>query len=117
MYSPYLAIYCHSRSHPFIYTGRGRVEKFKFVFMRRLDVAATLFCPEFICSYITCNLTILILRGKQQHDLNYPLTHVLLYICGYSLSFREEFNLVYSIYQAFFISKLLINRQVETTDH
>ena len=47
-----------------IYTGRGRVGKFKFVFVRRLHVAATLFRPEFIYYYITCFLTMLILQGK-----------------------------------------------------
>ena len=36
------------QSRPFIYTSRGRVEKFKFVFVRPLHVAATLFCPVFI---------------------------------------------------------------------
>ena len=52
------------RSRPFIYTSRGRTGKFEFVYAWRLHVAATLFCPEFICSYITCNLTILVLQGK-----------------------------------------------------
>ena len=47
-----------------IYIGRGRVGKFKFVFVRRLHIAATLFRPEFIYYYITCFLTMLILQGK-----------------------------------------------------
>ena len=52
------------RSRLFIYTGRGRIGKFEFVLTRRLHVAATLFFPEFTCSYITCILTVLILRDK-----------------------------------------------------
>ena len=31
----------------FIYTSQRRVGKFEFVLIRRLHVAATLFCPEF----------------------------------------------------------------------
>ena len=46
------SILCRTRSRLFIYTSRGRVGKFKFVFVRRWPVAAALFCPEFICSYI-----------------------------------------------------------------
>ena len=61
---PSVGVVGHLDQGPLIYTGRGRVGKFKFVFVRRLHVAATLFCSELICSYITCILTILILRGK-----------------------------------------------------
>ena len=53
------------RSRSFIYTGRGRAGKFKFEFVWRLHVAATLFYnPEFIYYYVICILTILILRDK-----------------------------------------------------
>ena len=49
-----LDMYCRSRSRLFIYTGQERVGKFKFVFIQRLHVAATLFCLEFICRYVSC---------------------------------------------------------------
>ena len=59
------------RSRTFIYIGWERVGKFKFVFVRRLHVGATLFCPEFIYYYIVC---ICYVAWRGPRDVFYCLT-------------------------------------------
>ena len=50
---------CRSLLRPCIYISWGRAGTFEFAVVRRLRVAANLFSPEFICFYITHNLTVL----------------------------------------------------------
>ena len=84
----------------FIMVGGGGVRKFKFVFLRWSPVAATLFCLEFIYYYITCNLTVLILRGKTTtwfalSSDSCAATNVQLIVLFFLL-----FNLYFTVYSA-----------------
>ena len=84
------------RSRPFIYTGRGRVGKFKFIFVRWLHVATTLFCPEFVYRYVSWVKAVSMSRGKITTrvalDSHRPLTHVPLQV---KLHYTQRFQVCY----------------------